>query len=113
MFYQQNVENVSGVHETFVELNVFPYPAATWDSTTLRLENHLVYQVQVRRRAIGYNLWSDCSRIVVVPVGECGVGQRDQIFQSKSALYPESPTVCLKELPGSVVRVLPRKSAIF
>ncbi|XP_036442909.1 interleukin-12 receptor subunit beta-1 [Colossoma macropomum] len=41
---------------------------ADWDSTTLHLENHLVYQVQVRRRAIGYNLWSDWSRIVGVPV---------------------------------------------
>ncbi|KAL7855106.1 hypothetical protein SRHO_G00172960 [Serrasalmus rhombeus] len=41
---------------------------ANQDSTTLRLENHLMYQVQVRRRAIEYNLWSHWSDIIDVPV---------------------------------------------
>ncbi|XP_017572076.1 interleukin-12 receptor subunit beta-1 [Pygocentrus nattereri] len=41
---------------------------ANQDSTTLHLENHLMYQVQVRRRAIEYNLWSHWSDIIDVPV---------------------------------------------
>ncbi|KAI4882016.1 hypothetical protein NFI96_000730 [Prochilodus magdalenae] len=40
----------------------------TSDSKTLHLENHLVYHVQVRRKATGYSLWSEWSRLVEFPV---------------------------------------------
>ncbi|XP_072516502.1 uncharacterized protein il12rb1 [Salminus brasiliensis] len=40
----------------------------SWDSYPLQLQDHSVYQVEIRRKAKQYHLWSDWSNTVDVPV---------------------------------------------